>query len=33
VGWTAGSFGAGLGDVLPGEIEGTDLGEVLDVSE
>ncbi|WP_254841318.1 hypothetical protein [Natronomonas marina] len=28
--WTAGSFGAGLGDILPGESEGADLGDVLD---
>jgi len=28
--WTAGSIGAGLGDILPGESEGADLGEVLE---
>lgn len=28
--WTAGSFGAGLGDILPGESTGPDLGDVLD---
>jgi uncharacterized membrane protein len=28
--WTAGSFGAGIGDILPGESEGADLGDVLD---
>ncbi|MFQ3318704.1 MAG: putative membrane protein [Natronomonas sp.] len=28
--WTAGSFGAGLGDILPGESEGRDLGEFID---
>jgi len=28
--WTAGSFGAGLGDILPGESEGDDLGDVFD---
>ena len=27
--WTAGAFGAGLGDILPGESEGEDVGEVL----
>lgn len=27
--WTAGSFGAGLGDILPGQSEGRDLSEVV----
>lgn len=27
--WTAGAFGAGLGDILPGQSEGRDLGEVV----
>lgn len=27
--WTAGAFGAGIGDILPGESEGSDLGDVV----
>ncbi len=27
--WTAGAFGAGLGDILPGESTGQELGDVL----
>lgn len=28
--WTAGSFGAGLGDILPGESEGEDIGDIFE---
>lgn len=27
--WTAGAFGAGLGDILPGQSDGRDLGDVV----
>lgn len=28
--WTAGAFGAGLGDILPGQSEGHDIGEFIE---
>ncbi len=28
--WTAGAFGAGLGDILPGESRGTPLGDLIE---